>query len=196
MVKLFRTLIFLTFIGCIFSQAGLPSFDFGSLPSANSPPSPCVTPSSITSSKSCTSQSTTFSYCCQMTPTSGTGQFCSSVGPTQYLPSMKTWAINGTSYNVQCDIVDGLTGTPCGVLSPKTYTDCTRYSNTTNSCCMYSNSTLNVNYCFWIGMPLSISPVPSVQCNPPSTGMMSSDASIISYYNLLIMSIIVIIFFF
>jgi hypothetical protein len=128
-------------------------------------------------STDCTKKNTVTEFCCFMesttTPTT-TAPFCKPIGPTDYLPSMSTWKVNGTDYKINCDIVSGTIGTPCGTVGPKTLADCAKADTTANSCCWYHNEKTKIDYCFWAGMKMSGSIIETVQCN--SSGFLSLSA--------------------
>jgi hypothetical protein len=171
MLKLFLLASILTFI---MSQQ-VPSFNFSSIPSNTTVTNNACGVPNPTKKEDCFKSSDIFSYCCYLTPPTGAGGICQPINPTKYQTSMKTWMVNGTSYGIDCGITEGAMGTPCGVVEPKVYTDCTKYSTTNNSCCYYTNSTISVNYCFWMGSYLPLSPIPAVQCTPPVTAAISAE---------------------
>ncbi len=119
-------------------------------------------------STDCTKNNKITDYCCFMesttSPTTVT-PFCQPISPTSYLTSMTTWKVNGTDYKINCDVVVGATGTPCGKVGPKSLEDCSTSSTLTNSCCWYHNTKSNIDYCFWIGMQMSGSLIENVQCS-------------------------------
>ena len=169
-------IIFILLVFCLLNfniSQQIPNFNLSTIPSTNSTLTSCgvLNPSK---QDDCTNSSDTFNYCCYLTSASSTGGFCQPISPTKFQVSMKTWTVNGTSYGIECGIEEGKMGTPCGVVDPKNYTDCTKYSTTSNSCCYYNNPSLAVNYCFWIGTYLPYSPIASVQCTPPSLSSNSS----------------------
>ena len=126
-------------------------------------------PSNPTTSTDCTKINTIFQYCCYFTPLAGGAGFCNPVSPPTFQQDMKTFPINGTTYNITCDVAPGTQASPCGIVNPQKNTDCTSKSTSTNSCCYYTNSTLNVSYCLWMGMSVTVSPTPVLDCTPPSS---------------------------
>jgi hypothetical protein len=177
MIKL---IVLLCISTIIFTQT-VPSFNFSTIPSNTTATRTYCGQGTPTKKEDCTKYSDTFNYCCYMTPANGTANFCYNVAPTKFQTSMKTWNINGTNYGVDCGIQDGAMGTPCGVVNPTIYTDCTRYSTTNNSCCYYTNATIGVNYCFWIGMYMPYSPISAVQCTPPPVNVTSGTTTSSNY---------------
>lgn len=152
-------------------------FDFSSIPANITMPMTCGVPNPAQPSD-CHAHNSMFLYCCHATSVTGGSSTCAPISPLGWLPSMSVYPINGTNYNVNCGVQEGAMGTPCGKLQPTKYTDCTSSSTAQNSCCMYSNSGLGINFCFWAGMSMPVSPIPSVVCTPPSS---SSSLQGISY---------------
>jgi hypothetical protein len=168
-------LIFYFFINQVISQqtSSAPSFDFSSIPANQTLPTKCGVPDPKNSTD-CTQHNNMFTYCCYMT-SSNKSNFCQPILPTKYQPSMSSWSVNGTNYGIKCDIKEGSMGSPCGVIGPKNYTDCTKYSTSKNSCCFYKNSTLDITYCFWMGTYFPYSPITAVQCTPPISTVNSAN---------------------
>ena len=115
-----------------------------------------------TVSTDCTSVSWQQNYCCYMTPLDGGNSFCNWIGPPTILPSMEKYTLEGVEYKVDCDIQEGKQGTPCGVIGPKDYKECSSSSKSDNSCCMYVDGDLT--YCFWLGYRGLGSVVAKVTC--------------------------------
>ena len=184
MYKIIRGVVLLYLFTYILSQqnATLPSFNFSSLPSNLTIATSCGV-ASPKNSTDCTQQNSMLSYCCYLTRPLG-ASICQPISPLSYQTSITSWNLNGTNYSIKCDIKEGSTGSPCGVVGPNTYTDCTKYSTSSNSCCYYKNSTLGANYCFWMGSYFPYSPIPAVQCTPPVTANSTSTTSSQTYiYN-------------
>lgn len=173
-----------TLIAITSQQGGLPSFDFSQL--NNLPNRTTCGSTNPQEGKECFDDSNQFSYCCYLTK--GDTKKCEVVSPPRYRTSMTTWTVNGTDYNIDCNVTAGTPGTPCGVVDPATYSNCTSYSTQTNSCCRYYNGNLtNANICVWLGIRLDISPFPGLTCNPPpSSSDSSSSINMVTYLILLV----------
>jgi hypothetical protein len=107
----------------------------------------CGNPSPANSTD-CTSSNNQTTYCCYMTPYDGSPNFCNWISPPAYLPSMVNYTLENSTYGIDCDIIEGTQGTPCGVNNPLSPSNCTAFSNSTDSCCYYTGGP---NYCFWLG---------------------------------------------
>jgi len=114
-------------------------------------------------STDCTYANIQTNYCCFLTPISGGPSFCNRIGPTTYLPSMTAYKLEGVDYKIDCDIIEGTQGTPCGKINPATLDDCIASSTEKNSCCLYQSG--NINYCLWIGSKASGQVISSVTCS-------------------------------
>jgi len=115
-----------------------------------------------TISTDCTSVSWQQNYCCLMTTMDGANSFCNWIGPPTILPSMEKYTLEGVEYKVDCDIQEGIQGTPCSVVAPKELKECSKASTSDNSCCMYVDGDLT--YCFWLGYKGLGSVVAKVTC--------------------------------
>jgi hypothetical protein len=116
-----------------------------------------------TVSTDCTSKNIRENYCCFMTPSDGGASFCNWISPPAYLPSMETYNLEGVDYTIDCGIVEGKQGTPCGILNPKELKDCSASSTENNSCCIYHLDDLK--YCFWLGYSGKGQVITTVTCN-------------------------------
>jgi hypothetical protein len=136
-------------------------------------------------STDCTTENGQQTYCCYMTPTNGGASFCNTISPPMYLPSMTTYDLEGTDYNIDCDIVEGTEQTPCGVVGPNELSDCTEYSTDTNSCCYYN---LNDNrICVWAGNKLFGNIVTGLDCGSNHSSYISTFTLILALLYSLIM---------
>jgi hypothetical protein len=165
-------------------NSSMPIFDFSTIPANQTLATECGLPNPQHSTD-CTQFNNMFTYCCYMTSLSKPN-FCQPILPTKYQTSITSWTVNDTSFGINCDIKEGSLGSPCGVVDPKNYTDCTKYSTSKNSCCFYKNSTLDLTYCFWMGTYFPYSPINSVQCTPPISTVNSAN-----YFGTLLIAFII-----
>ena len=122
-------------------------------------------------STDCTSSNNQTNYCCYMTPLDGVSpNFCNWISPPEYLPSMVNYTLENSIYGIDCDIIVGTQGTPCGINHPISASNCTSFSNSTNSCCYYTGGP---NYCFWLGFKGRGALRANVECDKLSSSYLS-----------------------
>lgn len=101
--------------------------------------------------------------CCLLTPISAGAKMCKPISPVDLSSNQTTFSVNGTNYDLACDIIPGSLGNPCGNPLPKNASDCAVYNTKNNTCCYYDNK-VDTQYCFWAGSAMEGSLIAAMQC--------------------------------